>query len=222
MTVAEEMTTTAPDFIRDDLRRSILSGELAAGTQLRQDEIAVRFGTSRIPVREALRQLATEGLVTFYPNRGAVVSAFSLEDVLEMLEIRIALECRALRLAIPNMLESDLEYAEQMLREYDQEPKPEKWGEMNWNFHSALYAPCHKAKLLQLLQSNCGHVNRFTRLQVSLAAGKDVPQRQHYQILTACRAGDVNTAVKLLEEHIEHTRKSLLAADRRARDVRPR
>src|SRR5436190_3117736 len=108
----------APDLVRDGLRESILAGVFEAGHQLRQDEVAEQFGTSRIPVREALRQLESEGLVTFHPNRGAVVKGLSLEDVLEMLDIRIGLECRALKLAIPNMAVEDHEAAQQILDEY--------------------------------------------------------------------------------------------------------
>ena len=144
--------SSAPDVVRDGLRKAIFDGDLVAGTQLRQDEIASRFGTSRIPVREALRQLESEGLVTLHPNRGAAVSSVSLEDVLELLEIRIGLECRALKLAIPNMVGSDFDFAAEILRGYDEEPEPQKWGEMNWRFHETLYAPCHRPKLLSMIE----------------------------------------------------------------------
>ncbi len=205
---------STPDLVRDALRKAIFSGELAAGMQLRQDELASRFGTSRIPVREALRQLESEGLVTLHPNRGAAVSSVSLEDVLELLEIRIGLECRALKLAIPNMVDADLDSAAEILGGYDNEPEPQKWGEMNWRFHETLYVPCNRPKLLSMIELNYGHVSRFVRLQVSLAAGKQQPNREHWAILDACRAGDANTAIKLLEEHIVHTQKSLAAAMR--------
>jgi DNA-binding GntR family transcriptional regulator len=204
----------APDVVSGELRRAILDGELEAGAQLKQDEVAEKFGVSRIPVREALKQLAAEGLVTFHPNRGAVVSSLSLEEVLEMLEIRSALECRALRLAIPNMVDEDFDELSGILAEYDEEPSAPKWGEMNWRFHEALYAPCHLPKLLAMIDANYGHVGRFTRTQVSLAAGKERPQREHRQILDACRRGDVDAAVRVLEEHIAHTQKSILAATR--------
>lgn len=207
-------TGRAPQIVSDQLRKAILAGAIAPGAQLRQDELAERYGTSRIPVREALRQLEAEGLVTIQPNRGAVVTSLSLDEVLEMLEIRIALECRALRLAIPNMVEEDLDHAAELLRSYDNEPLPEKWGEMNWHFHRALYAPCDLPKLIAMIEANYGQVGRFTRLQVSLAAGKEKPQAEHYNLLKACRSGDVKTAVALLEEHIQHTQKSLMAAVR--------
>lgn len=202
-------------MVRDGLRKAIFDGDLVAGTQLRQDELASRFGTSRIPVREALRQLESEGLVTLHPNRGAAVSSISLEDVLELLEIRIGLECRALKLAIPNMVGDDFDLAAEILRGYDDEPEPRKWGEMNWRFHETLYIPCQRPKLLSMIESNYGHVGRFVRLQVSMAAGKEQPNRDHWAILDACRAGDAGKAVKLLEDHIVQTQKSLMAAMRR-------
>lgn len=210
------MRSQLPGTVRDGLRKAILSGELAAGSQLRQDEIAERFGMSRIPVREALRLLEAEGLVTLHPNRGAVVSALSLEEVLELLEIRIALECRALQIAIPNMVDADFDTAEDILAAYDAEPDASKWGGMNWNFHLALYAPASRPRLLSMIETNYGHVDRFTRLQVSLATGKDRPQHEHHELLDLCRQGTVERAVKLLEDHILHTRKSLLAAVRRS------
>src|SRR5207248_10847418 len=82
------------------LREKILSGELREGEQLRQDAIATEFQISRIPVREALTHLAAEGLVTLVANRGAVVSALSPEEIMELFETRAVLECYMLRCAI--------------------------------------------------------------------------------------------------------------------------
>ena len=205
----------APVIVRDGLRDLILSGSLAAGQQLKQDEIASRFGTSRIPVREAMRQLESEGLIDFHPNRGAVVKDISLDDVLEMLDIRIALECRALKLAIPNMAIEDFEAAQAILDEYSNSPAPETWGEMNWRFHWALYLPSNRNKLLAMIESNYGHVSRFVRTQVSLATGKVGPQREHEELLRLCRENNVSEAIALLERHIEQTQKSLRSVIRR-------
>jgi DNA-binding GntR family transcriptional regulator len=203
-------------MVREGLRRAILDGEYASGTQLRQDELAERFGTSRIPVREALRQLEAEGLVTIEANKGATVTAFSLEEVLELLDIRIALECRALRLAIPNMVDGDFEAAEAILQGYACSGDPQLWGEANWRFHWTLYVPCGRAKLLAMIEANYGHVGRFTRLHVSTAAGKERPMREHWELLRLCRAGATAKAVQLLEAHIAYAQKSLIASQRRA------
>ena len=207
---------STPDTVRDALRRAISAGELAPGIQLRQDELAEKFGTSRIPVREALRQLEAEGFVTFLPNRGAVVSDLSIDEVIELLEIRIALECHALRLAIPAMGDVDLDDAKAILRSYDEEPDPEKWGAFNWRFHKALYAPCNRPRLLAMIEANYGHVGRFTRALVSRATGKDRPQREHYQLLEFCRDGEIEKAARLLREHIVQTQKTLRSAQRHA------
>ena len=206
---------SAPDAVREKLRRAIRSGKLAPGLQLKQDELAERFGISRIPVREALRQLEVEGYVTIHPNRGAIVAQLSLDEILELMEIRIALECHALRLAVPQMSDLDLETAEGILRSYDEEPEPETWGEMNWTFHVTLYAPCNRPKLLAMIEANYGHVSRFIRGTVSRTVGKVRPQQEHYQILGACRKADAERAVYLLGEHIGNTRKSLMALARR-------
>jgi DNA-binding GntR family transcriptional regulator len=211
----QEARLSASDVIRDGVRRAILDGEFSPGHQLRQEGLAERFGTSRIPVREALRQLEVEGLVSLLPNRGATVSVLSLDEVLELMEIRIALECRALRLAIPNMVDSDFDNALEILRSYDLEPDPQHWGEINWTFHDALYAPCSRPKLLAMIEANYGHVGRYTRIWVSHAAGKERPQREHYAILDACRDENADRAVRLLEEHIVQTQKSIMASGRK-------
>jgi DNA-binding GntR family transcriptional regulator len=204
----------APEVVRDGIRESILGGQFTEGMQLRQDQLAEQYGTSRIPVREALRQLEAEGLVRIEPNRGAIVTTISLDEVLEMLDIRIALECHALRLAIPEMAEEDLQLAQNILESYNRAPNPESWGTMNRQFHWAIYAPCHRPRLLGMIRANFGHVNRFVRTQVSLATGKERPQREHELLLTLCREGEVEQATELLEKHIEQTKKSVQASSR--------
>lgn len=205
----------APELVRDGLRAAIIAGDYEEGTALRQEEIADRFGTSRIPVREALRLLESEGLVIFQPNKSVIVRGLSLDDVIEMLEIRIALECRALKLAIPNMAIEDFETAAEILKEYDESQDQAAWGEMNWRFHWALYVPCNRPKLLAMIEANYGHVSRYTRRQVSSATGKANPQQDHVKLLELCREGNVEDAVALLEKHIEQTQRSLRANLRR-------
>lgn len=203
---------SAPDLVREGLRDAILAGRYSEGQQLRQDELAEQFGTSRIPVREALRQLESEGLVEIQTNKGAVVKGISIDDVFELLDIRIALECRALKLSIPNMAIEDLDLAEEILAEYDRAPDPALWGEMNWRFHWALYSPCNRPRLLDMIEANYGHVSRFIRRQVSSATGKTKPQQDHFELLRLCRENETESAVALLEKHIEQTQKSLRAA----------
>ncbi|NNC77980.1 MAG: GntR family transcriptional regulator, partial [Woeseiaceae bacterium] len=94
-------------LVYDAVKQRIVNGELSGGAALKQDELAREFGVSKIPVREALRQLERDNLVEFRPRRGAVVTSLSADDLAGILDVRIALECRALELAIPNMVEDD-------------------------------------------------------------------------------------------------------------------
>jgi DNA-binding GntR family transcriptional regulator len=97
-----------PSAIADRLRDKILRGHFRAGEQLRQQAIAAEFEVSRIPVREAFRQLEAEGLITINDHRGAVVSALSPDEIQELFDIRAALECAALRQAVPRLTEEYL------------------------------------------------------------------------------------------------------------------
>src|SRR5919204_6551984 len=120
-TEAVRRRRTTPGMVADVLRDAIMRGVLKGGQPLRQDELAAQFGLSRIPVREALRQLEGEGLVTVNPHRGAVVSTLSSDELQEVCEIRSALETMALRLAIPHLDEEALARAEAILVETDRE-----------------------------------------------------------------------------------------------------
>jgi DNA-binding GntR family transcriptional regulator len=196
------------------LRDDILSGTVAPGEWLRQDILAARFGTSRIPVREALRQLAAESLVVHDTHRGTRVAPLTLVETLERMDIRVALEVSALRFAVPAMSELDFETLDGILEDYDRGDCPERWAAANWEFHTALYAPAGRPTLLALIQANYANVDRFLRLRLSRATGKDDPQREHRELLAACRAGDVARASALLEQHITRARKALAAAIR--------
>lgn len=200
--------------IRDQLRYEILSGVLPVGQPLKQDALATRFNASRIPVREALRQLEAEGLVTHYLNRGAVVAGMSMVQICEMLDIRIALECHAARLAVPNMVERDFETMEKILAAYEEADSVADWAEYNRRFHLALSAAANNRRLRQLIEEFCLNTDRYTHVLISQATGKEGPQSDHYRILKACRAHDTDTVVKMLEEHILTTKRELMAMHR--------
>ncbi len=207
------MYTKAPpiDRITIELRNRILSGELPGGLQLRQERIATEFGVSRIPVREALSRLEAEGLVTREHNRGCIVTALSLEDLEESLEIRLALETRALKLAIPRMTAAHFAALERILERYSRAAAPALWSELNLDFHLALYRPCALPRLVGMIESLIRGSDRYLRVYVSFVMGRDHPLEEHREILAACREREAARAVRLLEKHIERTRKALRA-----------
>lgn len=205
----------ASEPVYRELRADILVGALRGGTPLRQDEIANRHGISKIPVREALRRLEVEGLVEFRPRRGAVVKLVSDTDIIELLDIRIALECRALELAIPNMIESDFELLQEIQEEYSAETERERWSELNLRFHNSILEPCGNSQLLSMIYDIEQRMGALMRLRVTEASGRDRPLREHAEILEACIERDVPRAVSALKEHIEETKKEVAAFLRR-------
>src|SRR5438477_11533559 len=104
--------------VADRLREQIIRGTIPEGAQLRQDAIAMQYHVSRIPVREALRQLDAEGLITIVPNRGAIVPALSPTDIEELFTIRALLEPEILKLSIPSLTEDDFAEAAAVLHEH--------------------------------------------------------------------------------------------------------
>lgn len=211
--VSDVKVTLSADAVTDTLRELILGGSLGIGVQLRQEDLAKRFGVSRIPIREALKQLQAEGLVEHYPNRGSVVATRSVEDLLETLDIRLALEKRALELAIPNMTSKDFRAAREVIAQYDRSLSPRKWTELNLQFHLTLYRPCRRMRLVKMIEDLVRSVSMHLRTHISHTVGRGDPQAEHKQILKACVDGDADRAVRLLERHIEHTQSALVAAN---------
>lgn len=210
---------STPLLVADVLRQAILRGILTAGQQLRQDEIARELGVSHIPVREALRQLEAEGLVRLRPYRGFEVSELSPEEVEELYEIRIPLECQALRLALPHLTEEDVRKAEQVLDAIDAADDPSVWSELNTEFHAVLYAPSRRQRLLNLIRTLRTNVDRYLRLYISVMQRKQFSQREHRRILDAVRKRDEAEALRALEEHLDIACRMLVDYLRRERQA---
>lgn len=199
--------------VADKLRDQIIRGEIAEGTQLRQDAIATQYQVSRIPVREALRQLDAEGLIAIVPNRGAVVPALSPDDIEELFAIRSLLEPEVLKLSIPHLTRSDFDEAEAILKKYVNELNREDhvsgWGRLNWQFHSTLYSRANQPRFMAIIRNVNNSGERYTRLQLYLTHGIQRANEEHHKILELCRQRDVAAACKLLREHIEYAGQSL-------------
>jgi DNA-binding GntR family transcriptional regulator len=204
-------SVTSNEPIVDSLRADILSGKLKSGQALKQDEIAARFGISKIPVREALIQLKAEGLVHFYHNRGAFVSELSAVEADEIYVMRIALETAVLARAIPSLTIAHLKHAEEILNTIDQEENIAKWGELNWEFHATLYSPASLPRLMDTIKALHTNIARYLVLYLAGMAYQKKSQKEHRAIIAACRHGDTEKAVTYLEEHLRVASKQLVA-----------
>lgn len=160
--------------------------------------------------QEALKKLEAEGLVRHEPNKGSVVTTHSISEAIEMLDIRIGLETRALTLAAPNMTDRHLDQCAAVLKRYDAASKPSAWSALNLEFHLKLYSAANKPRLIKMIEDLVLSTQRYTRIQISHTLGRERPQKEHYEILDALRNGASNTAISLLEEHIAHTQRAIL------------
>lgn len=188
--------------IADALRVEILRGKLQGGQPLRQDEIAAQFGVSKIPVREALVQLKAEGLVNFYPNRGAFVSELSAAEADEIYVMRIAVETAVLARAIPHLTVSHFKQAGEILDAIDHEDNIANWGELNWEFHATLYSPAGLPRVMETLRTLHTSIARYLVLYLAGMEYQKKSQREHRALLQACRAGEAENAEDILEAHL--------------------
>ncbi len=199
----------------DELRRRILSGEFPEGFQLKQDALAEDFGMSRIPIREALVQLESEGFVRILPHRGAQVSELSQAEIRELFELRALLEPRLLRLSAPRLTEQDYAALDRINAEYRAEIQamnPGRWGELNTKLHLHLMSRAEQPRTLAIVAALLQNTDRYTRLQLSLTgSGRTRAEKEHASMVRFCRAGDVTAACKLLTEHIRHAEIELIA-----------
>jgi DNA-binding GntR family transcriptional regulator len=193
---------TATAFVEATLRTAILSGRLAGGTPLRQEDLAAAFGVSRMPVREALRQLEAQALLDFVPHKGAVVTEISAADAADTYAIRMALEPAALTLSIPNLTEVQFARAADLLRDMDAEADPGRMGELNRRFHMTLYEAAPHPKLLALTESQLSSFDRYLRFHLA-AKGREHPsQDEHRALLAAARDRDRPRAAEILCAHL--------------------
>lgn len=198
----------------DAIRDGILHGNYVEGEPLRQDALAEELGVSRIPIREALRQLETEGLVTFNPHRGAIVSSLSLGEIEEVFDLRATIEPDLLRRAMPRLTTHQLDQADDVLDRYAVALRTgdvSKWGELNWQFHASLYAPADRPITMSIVQRLHQQSDRYLRMQLALTHGETRANEEHRAIADAARAQDTKRACQLVRDHIAGAGRSLIA-----------
>lgn len=207
---------TAQDLVLEAVRSAILTGIIAPGVRLRQEELADLFGTSRIPVREALRALEYEGLVTSEPHRGFTVTALDADDIDEVYELRILLEGQAVRLALPMMTDEDLADLEDLFQTMQAAPTPDEQLAARERFYTRLYSITGRPRLVGLiarLRQEVARALRWATIQHSGAI--------HESFYDAIKTGDAERAVAQLSGHYRRVaaliRRHIKEADARSR-----
>ena len=200
---------TIVDSVFQELKKRIISGDYAAGFQLRQDLLAGEMGTSRIPVREALLKLEAEGLVEIIPHKGGVVRGLSLVEAEELFNLRILIECDLLRSSLPKMKEEGFEKAEKALLRFDKMvvsvDNIDQWTKLNWEYHHQFYQAANQPYTIKILQTLHSNTDRYIRKQLLNLGAPARAHTEHEELLILSRNGDITAACGLLKQHIRST-----------------
>ncbi|NMP30861.1 GntR family transcriptional regulator [Thalassotalea sp. M1531] len=197
---------TRTQLVVETLREKILSGEITAGQPLRQAALAEELNVSRIPVREALLQLEAEGLVAFEPHKGATATELNADQVDELFELRAMLEADLLAASIPNLTDESLAQATSLLEKLDnalgKENAANTWSELNSDYHNCLYSAAARPQTQDLVNTLNKNADRYIRMHLLWAGGISKAESEHNELLSLCKARDIDGAVALLKQHI--------------------
>jgi len=197
--------------ISELLRDAILHGEYAPGERLRQEDVAQRFGASRVPVREAFRTLEADGLVTLVANTGAWVSRLSLDECDEVYQTRERVEPLLLRYAMPGIDAAHLDRLDELVIAMQATDDIEEFLRLDREFHLGSYAPATTTvlgDLVQRLWNTTQHYRRAFTLLLDEHSAR-VVHDEHHMLVSAIRDGDTDGAERILEGHIRRTRLGL-------------
>ena len=197
--------------IAEGIRDEILHGVYQPGSRLRQEEIAERFGASRVPVREALKALEAEGLVTLVANAGAWVSRLTLAECEEVYQARERLEPLLLRYSAPHLTPQDLEQLDALARRMAETDDVAEFLRLDREFHMLSYSRADTLMLGDLVLRFWNTTQPYRRAYSLLmdAHSTRIVHDEHHLLVTALREGDIESAEQTIVSHIRRTRRML-------------
>jgi DNA-binding GntR family transcriptional regulator len=198
--------------VYDHLRAAILSGRLEPGAELAEVPLSEELGVSRGPIREAFGRLASEGLVTVRPRRGAVVSPLSKEEFLELYQVREALERMAVKLAVRRLQPEDFAALQRLIDDmatHAERGQVDDFFEANAAFHARLVDASGNAKLGEMYRQLLDQIGRYRTRSLRLRGNLQRSIAEHAAILRAAKRGDAERAAHLMSEHIRVPQRGL-------------
>ena len=193
---------SASEFAAIQIRKSILEGALEPGARIQQHALASELGVSHVPLREAIQRLEAEGFLAVHPRRGAFVMPLSLEDAREIFDLRATLEVKALRASIPALTSEQLQIARETCVASDGVTDVVRYGELNVQFHRALYAGTCRPRLQAMIETLWSNAARYSMLLRFRGDHFERSQSEHWDLVEAAVNGDVERACATLEDHI--------------------
>ncbi len=195
------------------LRDAILRGELEPGEHLMEVQLANKLGVSRTPIREAIRQLQTEGLVIMTPRKGAVVAEITREDLTDVLEVRITLEKMAVALACENINQEEIARLKKCQQELENMLGNEKLTEIankDEEFHDIIYEASGNKRLIQILNNLREQLYRYRIEYIKDEQKWVILVEEHNALIVAIENKDVDEAKKVIRKHIDNQRQTIL------------
>lgn len=185
------------------IREQILNGRFTGGMRLQAADIAAAVGISRMPVREALRQLDSEGLVTIRPNRGAVVTELTAPDIEELFEMRAVLEALAARAALPNLTAHIIEDLEFRLNRMEHaRGDPRLWLERHSDFHDYLCQQSNRPRLAAEIKRLRAAVQPYLLMYIDVYAETEMEGYEHATLMEAVRSGESDRLETAVRHHV--------------------
>jgi DNA-binding GntR family transcriptional regulator len=194
---------TANVYVRETLRLAILDGQMPGGTRLVQSDLAKQLAVSTTPVREALRDLASEGLIRIDPHRGAVVAELDEEGLQEVYQIRQRLEPLAVEIAMPMLTDEALDRATRLHHAMSAAPRSAAWVQLNREFHMSIYELANRPRLVAMIGSlQDASVMAVSAKLARIPNIRQIANDEHGQLLDALRRRDLDAAVAVILEHV--------------------
>jgi DNA-binding GntR family transcriptional regulator len=206
---------TAQEAVLAELRRLLVTGELAPGTPVRQESLAERLGVSRVPLREALKVLEGEGQVVYLPRRGYVVAELSVDDLLEVYRLRELLEAEALRVGVPDLDETVVDAVAQACQDVDDAGRAGDLVEMtaaNRRLHFLVFDAAGMPRLSRTLRQLWDATDVYRAVYFAGVGNRSRVSHEHAELVAALRARDTARAVAVQAAHREHSVAAVRAA----------
>lgn len=197
--------------VADELRAAILHGVYPPGTRLRQEELASQYGASRVPVREALRILESDGLVTTVANAGAWIARLSLDECVELYQVRERIEPLLLRYSMPQLAEHQIDRMAELAEKMRRSHNVEQFLEDDREFHLLSYAGADTTFLGPTVERLWNTTQHYRRAFTRLLDGDShrILHDEHHMLVAAIRERDSDEAERVLLGHIRRTRRQL-------------
>ena len=195
------------DVVFNTLRDAILTGKLQPGERLMENQLAEKLGVSRTPIREALRMLELENLVELVPRKGAQVLDMSEKDIIDVLELRGALEALGVKLACKNMSDEEilkLKKAHSDMMQIFESGDVEKMADADENFHDIIFNATGNDKLIQIISNLRIQVYRYRLAHLKSPGQKVVIEEQHNKIINAIENRIPSEGSKVAYEHVKY------------------